>query len=83
MSQPKYRVSLKLADKTYTKIGSTIADALDALDLSVKVGGKGIFQVKYGKLRAEVFLYPRMIKKLAVNQLSRQLFQKRLLTALK
>lgn len=82
-SQPKYKVSLKLPDKTYSKTAPSIVEALDALNLDVKIGSKGVFEVQFGKLKAEIYLWPRMIRKLAINKLSKELFQKRMIGALK
>jgi hypothetical protein len=83
---PKYRVSLKLPNKTYTKIRPTIVEALEDI-FSMEPEGyykvKCIVAVAYQKLRAEISIPPVYVRKLFVNGLTRQLLQKRLLNALK
>jgi hypothetical protein len=85
-NQPKYKVSLKLPDYTYTKIRPTIAEALTAIFEEYPnrfFKTKAIFKVSYNKLKADIFLPPVIMRKLMVNGLSRQLLQKRLLNSLK
>lgn len=79
----KYRVSLKLPDKTQTKIRPTIKEGLEALDLPTFFKSKGTITVAYGKLKAEVWMWPHALRKLFTNPVSKELLQKRLMSALK
>ena len=83
MPSPKYKVSLKLPNQTYSKSAPTILEALNTLKLPQFFKGKGIITVQYGKLKAEVWMWPVYLRKLFVNQTARLLLQKRLLNSLK
>ena len=80
---PKYKVSLKLPDKTYSKSASTPLQAIQALQRPVFFKSKGIIQLTYGKLKAETWMYPVLLRKLFNNPMSKQLLAKRLSLALK
>lgn len=80
---PKFRVSLKLGNETQTKVASSIVEALDKFDSSNISKAKAILTVKVNKRKAEVFLYPFQTRKLFVNKVAKELFQKRLIGALK
>lgn len=79
---PKYKLSLKLPDKTYTNSAATIVEALEVLNPE-HLKSKVIVGVQYGTKYAEVLLWPRMMKKLLVNKIFKELFQKRMILALK
>jgi len=80
---PKYKVSLLLPDKTHSKTGSTILEALEAIEPPQFFKAKAIITVNFGKLKAEVWMYPFQLRKLFVNPTSRQLLAKRLMLGLK
>ena len=82
-ASPKYKVSLKLPDNLYSKQANTIIEALDGLEIPPYFKGKGILSVQFGKLEAEVWMYPVQLRKLFVNSTSKLLLQKRLLLNLK
>jgi len=44
---------------------------------------KGIITVKFGKLQAEINLYPLSIKRLLSNKTAQEIFEKRMLQAIK
>lgn len=83
MPNLKYKVSLRLPDKIYSKSAETILEALNEIHVENTFKTKGVICVKYGKKYAELLLPIPMMKKLLVNQLSRELLQKRLLLSLK
>jgi hypothetical protein len=80
---PKYRVSLKLPDKTHTKVADSIMEGLEKLPVPHFWKSKAIIQVEFGKKRAEVYFWPFALRKLFVNKMSKQLLSKRLQLALK
>ena len=81
--KPKYKVSMRLGTETQTKSGETILEALELLEKPIYFKTKGIISVKFGKQFAEIYMWPILLRKLFVNQTSRLLLEKRLLSALK
>ena len=72
MPSPKYKVSLKLPDKTLTKTGATILEALETIPLPTFFKTKAIISVTFGKLKAEMWMYPVQLRKLFVNPTDRK-----------
>ena len=83
MPNPKYKVSLKLPDKTHTKTADSILAALEAIKPPTFFKSKAIIEVKYGKLKAELYMWPFQLRKLFVNPMMRVVFAKRLSSVLK
>ena len=79
----QYKVSLKLADKTYSKSASSVEEALKELKQPLFFKTKGIMSVKAGKLKSETWMYPAQLRKLFINPMSKTLLAKRLTSALK
>lgn len=79
---PKYRVSLKLATKTYTKIAPSITEALEKMEPEHLTKSRGVFKITYNKLKSEIMLFPLPMKRLFVNKTARLIFQKRMIAAL-
>lgn len=80
---PKYKVSLKLPDKTITKIRPTILEALNSFELPTVFKSKAIISVSSGGKKASVYFWPHSLRKLFINQTAKQILEKRLLSALK
>jgi hypothetical protein len=83
MPSYKYKVSLKLPDKVYSKSAPTVLEAIEKLPRPVFFKSKAIFELKSGKQKSEVYMWPHMLRKLFVNPMSRALLSKRLTLALK
>jgi hypothetical protein len=83
MPQAKFRLSLKLPDKTYSKTADSILSALETMPVPQYFKSKGIIEAKLGKFKAEVWMYPAALRKLFASPMSRVLLAKRLLNALK
>lgn len=85
MPSPKYKVSLKLSDNTFTASGLTIVEALEKLvfETPAFIKSKGILTAHFKKLKAELLLPLPVVKRLKVNPLARQLMEKRLQMAFK
>ena len=64
MPNPKYKVSLKLSDKTYSKSANSVEDALNKLKQPLFFKTKGIISLTAGKLKAETWMYPAQLRKL-------------------
>ncbi len=77
-TRPKgYSVVLSFGTTTFKAKGATIAAALGNLKPTV-IKGKGIFTVSFGNTSKAIAMYPPEIRRLMINQLSRELFQKRI-----
>ena len=80
---PKYRVSLKLPDKTVTKIRPSIFEALNAIEPPTFFKSKAIISVSVNKKKSSVYFWPYTLRKLFINNVAKQILEKRLLAALK
>jgi hypothetical protein len=83
MPTPKYKISLKLPGKTYSKTADTILEALEQVKRPLFFKSKVVIKVQVGKLKSECWMYPFQLRKLFVNQICRLMLQKRLINALK
>jgi len=72
-----------LPDKTYSKTGETVLEALEAITPPPVFKSKGIFTAKFGKFESQVWMWPVYLRKLFVNPTSRKLLAKRLTLGLK
>jgi hypothetical protein len=77
-----YLLSLSVADHTYKGEGDTILEALEQIKPTV-IKGKAVFNLTFGDLSSELVMYPLVLKRLFVNKISREIFQKRMGAALK
>jgi len=80
-----FLVVLSWGDKSVSHSGETILECLDAFtnDEVLNLGGKCFLDVKNGDRSAGILLWPRLVKRMLINKLSRELLQKRLLQSLK
>ena len=83
MPQAKYRVSLKLANNIYTKIAPSIIEALDRIKPEGIFKTKGVITVSTSGLKSEIMLFPFQLKRLFINNTAKEIFQKRMIGALK
>lgn len=70
-------VELKLHNETYKAEGNNLVEAIEKIKPEI-VKCEGTLKVKKGKLKAEIVLYPRFIKRLLVNGTYREIIAKRL-----
>lgn len=80
---PQYKLSLHLGNELHEAEAPSVAEGLDAIKSPNLHKAKGIITVTYGKLKAQVILFPIHLKKLFNNKTAKVLFQKRILGALK
>jgi hypothetical protein len=83
MSNPKYRVSLRLGNNVQTKIAPSIVEALNKMEPQYFSKAKAIISVSVGKLKAQVMLFPIYTRRLFINKTAKEVFQKRMIGALK
>ena len=72
----KYKISFIFPDKTHSVKSENIFDGLCQIKPDF-IKAKCIIKVELGKKSAEHFVYPRMLKKIMVNNVSKQLLEKR------
>lgn len=59
-----YRISLSALGQSFTSEGATIIEALEKLEKPAKLAAKATLKVEHGSLKKELFLPPRMLKRL-------------------
>jgi hypothetical protein len=80
---PKYKVSLKLGDLTFTKIAPSIVEALEKMQPTHLSKAKGVLTVSSRGLKTEILMYPLQLKRLFINKTARTMFQKRAIGVMK
>ena len=78
-----YNLNLKFDGKHYKASGETVLDGLNKLLKHDLITAKGVLTIKRGKKKFEIVMYPRLVRRLMVNKVSRQLFDKRVSVVLK
>ena len=79
-----FSLELSIGETVFRAEAESIAQAFEKLGIERKhVLNVFLLKVKKGKLKAEIKIYPRVMRRLLVNDLSRRLLEKRLLTLLR
>ena len=79
-----FSLELTIGNDLINASGETIPEAIEKIQIAPKlVKNSYILKVTSGEQKAELRLYPRMLKKLLMNSLTRQLFEKSMLVMLK
>lgn len=78
-----FSVALITDDKTYRASADTIVEAVEKLKRPAIFKGKSVLRVKAGKMSSEMPCYPYFLRRLFINPISREIFQKRMAAALK
>jgi hypothetical protein len=80
-ANPKYRVSLKLASNTYTRIAPSIVEALERMRPEHMSKAKAVITVSSKRVKRQIVLFPIQTKRLFANRIAREIFQKRMIGA--
>lgn len=86
MATPKtvegFKAYFEFRDHVEITQAPSIEECFKKLEI-IKIPGKCSFKVEQGTKKAELIIYPRVIKKLLANDLSRALYAKKLTLLLK
>lgn len=78
----KVSLSLVMADESFKASGDAILECLDQIKPTM-LKSKGVFIVRIGDLKSEKVMYPFEIKRLLSGSVSKVVFEKRMLAALR